>query len=97
MLDAEDMHSRWFGKNTDKLLSYHPMISCFRSFVSRMRGDNNCIRTTARIPLPFPVESRFDFHFTTSGKSTARIAYVVLRAPSECIDLVAGDEDIEFE
>jgi len=98
MLNADDMHSRWLnGRQTKTLLSYHPMISCFRSFVSRMRGNNDCIRTTARIPLPFPVESRFDVHFNTSQNSTARIAYVILRAPSECVDAIAGDEDIEFE
>lgn len=73
------------------------MISCFRSYISRMRGHNDCVRTIARIPLLFPVESRFDLHFTCSAYSSARFGYVVLRAPTESAYEILGDDDIEFE
>lgn len=73
------------------------MISCFRSYIARIRGNNACVRTTARIALPFPVESRFHLHYTSSARSTARITYIVLRAPSESVDAIDGDKDIEFE
>lgn len=65
--------------------------------ITCMRGRNDCIRTTPRMPLPFPVESRFDLHFTISGDATDRMAYAVLRAPFECVDAIAGDDHIQFE
>lgn len=54
--DTEDIHSKWLnGHNTKKLLPYHPMISCFRSYIHLMRGNNDFVRTTVRISLRFPV------------------------------------------
>ena len=84
IVNAEEMHGKWLvgGENSMALQSYHPMIGCFEQFISKLRTRESVVRTTARIPLPFEVESRFEYYLLKSTISSARVLYVRLKAPA---------------
>ena len=75
MVDAEEMHKKWIvGEDSGiALQSYHPMIICFKQIISKLQNRESALRTTARIPLPFEVESRFENDLLKSTTSSARI------------------------
>ena len=99
MTTAEEMHRKWLSGNGDEKLlqSYHPMVTCFKQFIAKLRNRQNIVGTTARIPLPFEVESRFTYYLLKSPISSARVLYVHLRAPAKQQLNVTKEEDIEFE
>ena len=93
------MHRKWLGgcKNENKLQFYHPMISCLKQFVARLKGRESTERATPRIPLPFEMEIRFKFHLLKSVASPARVFYVHLRTPAKQQARTIKEADIEFE
>ena len=62
---------------------YHPMVTCFKQFIRRIRGDRERIRTISRLPLPFLVETDIDEHLLKFPGTTARVLYCIMRAPAQ--------------
>ena len=79
-----DVHWMWLNGvgGTPKLESYHPMIKCFRKFISVMQeiaGER--IYQVARIPLRFQCESRFEVYPQKWGNGLCML-YIMLHAPA---------------
>lgn len=99
LCDTNLLHRKWIsgeGRNTRKLEYYHPMIRCFLPFISRIRGNREKMVTTARIPLPFPVETNVDQHLLKFPNTSARILYCMMRAPANK-KRDTEEEDLVFE
>lgn len=95
LTSVEELHEKWLsGRKVRKFQIYHPMISCFRRFIALLRGRDNRVITRSRIPLPFPVESRFETHFLKFSSSSAKVLYVILRAPK--VETM-GDIDLQID
>ena len=78
------LHRKWLEvENSTRIMHYHPMVTCFNQFIRRIRGDRERIRTTSRLPLPFPVETDIDEHLLKFPGTAARVLYGIIRAPAE--------------
>ena len=100
------MHRKWLNQNPDsrRITSYHPRIKGFQERIKELKEhilDN--LSSTARIPLPFPVQTKLAvnrLHFST-GKDRAklnapvRILYVDMEAYVE--DYAVQNDSNEFE
>lgn len=54
---------KWLvGRGVKKLEMYHPMIKSMKSSIPKLPGPDNCVRSTVRIPMPFPVRPSFETH-----------------------------------
>ena len=59
------------------------MVRAFLPFFERIRRKyNKKVKSKARIPLPFVVESRFE-EYTLNFMSKERVRYLVLKAPAQ--------------
>ena len=60
MTIAVEMHSKWLSENSDEKLlqGYHHMVAFFKQLIAKLRNRQNILRTAARIPLLFEVDSR---------------------------------------
>lgn len=82
--DPRLLHRKWIeGNGPLQIMPYHPMVTCFNQFIRRLRGDRERIRTTARLPLPFPVETDVEEHLLKFPGTSARVLYCVMRAPAQ--------------
>ncbi len=54
-------------------------------------AEDNRVETKARIPFPFPVESRFEQHFPKFPNSSANVLYATLQAPAPQVHLFNDD------
>ncbi len=99
MTDANEMHRKWLKNSVEeqRLQFYHPMITCFKQYVARLRRRESTVRSTARIPLPFDVETCFEYYLPKSVSSSARILYGHLHAPANQQPRAVKEEDIQFE
>ena len=99
MVNAEEMHKKWIvgGDSGIALQSYHRMIVCSNQFISKLQNRESAVRTTARIPLSFEVESRFEYYLMKSTISSTCISYVHLSAPARQRLHTTKEEDIVFE
>ncbi len=97
MTNAEEMHRQWLQGDCDgKILEfYQPTVTL--SNLSRNRERENEVRPTAHIPLPFEVESRFNYYVLKSPISSALVLYIHLRAPAKQQFHLENEKDIEFE
>ena len=78
------LHRKWIEvTGPHQIMHYHPIVTCFNQFIRRLRGDRERIRTTARIPLPFPVETDVDEHLLKFPGTSARVLYCAMRAPAQ--------------
>ena len=73
------------------------MVAFFKQLIAKLRNRQNILRTAARIPLLFEVDSRLIHYEPKSQISSARVNYEHLRAPKKLQLHITKEENIEFE
>ena len=98
LVDPDTMHRKWLcSDGDDRMRDHHPKLNGFEEALKSLRSRmTELIESTARIPLPFPVQTHFESKrnllFQECG---VRMLYVDLKAFVEDYAVVNDEESFE--
>lgn len=98
LADVHTMHRKWLHSDgPDKLEVYHPRFVGFDNFLKSLRArSTDNIESTAKIPMPFPVQTHIYGKYNMGWReSSTRMVYVELRGFEE--NYGAHNDDSSFE
>ena len=78
------LHKKWrVGQGVNRIQNHHPLVRCFNEFFEKTQREDGRISSTARIPLPFVVESRPEVFLLSFIGTSQKVLYVILKAPAK--------------
>lgn len=97
MVDCDLMHAIWKNSKSGMLPAYHPKIMAIETQIEEMLTENQAatgnegMRSTAKIPLPFPVQHQIQAIHKMEDRTYARMLYVELIGTNSTVqDLMQG-------
>lgn len=98
LIDLEIMHKKWLRPDAPGgFQTYHPKLIGFESALKAMRSHSSeIIESTARIRLPFPVQTHIDGKFNLAWRdNSSKMVYVDLKAFVEDYAILKDAEEFE--
>lgn len=98
LVDVEVMHRKWLtSTGPDRIQAYHPKILAFQAALKELRrkcGDD--VVSTAKIPLPFAVETYVYEKYNLAWRdNSTKIIYVELKAAMDSYAHLNDEQDFE--